>query len=285
MANEKLNVQHFFDDETNTLTYVVWDSVTQDAIVIDPVLNYNLATFETCDTSVQKIHKFIREKKLKLLAILETHAHADHLTGAQNLKALYPSAVIGIGKNITIVQQTFFTAFGLSEEKLAEDFDVLLSEDCQTSFGSLTVRTIFTPGHTPACSSYKIRDCVFVGDTLFMPDFGTGRCDFPGGNAETLYHSIKNKLYALPEDTRLFVGHDYPPPTRALAFETTLQQEKQFNIHVNEKTKKEDFINFRTERDKTLDEPRLLIPSLRVNIVAGKLSDKIELERVSKLKL
>ena len=209
---------------------------------------------------------------LKLHYILETHAHADHLTGAQPLKALFPGAKVAIGARITEVQNVFKQIFNFGDQFATDgrQFDVLLQDGSETKAGSLTFKTIYTPGHTPACASYLIGDAVFTGDALFMPDSGTGRCDFPAGSAEVLFESI-SKLYKLPDSTRFFTGHDYQPNGRELRFESTIGESKRSNIQLTGTTSKADYVSFRTARDKTLSAPRLLLPSIQVNADAGHL--------------
>jgi glyoxylase-like metal-dependent hydrolase (beta-lactamase superfamily II) len=215
---------------------------------------------------------YVENHDLHVRAVLETHAHADHLSGSQVLKKVYPQAKIVIGDHIRDVQKMFKGIFDLPDEFATDgsQFDVLLSDGAEYEAGSLRVKAIYTPGHTPACVSYLIEDALFTGDTLFMPDMGTGRCDFPGGSAANMYDSIQ-KLYALPDTTRVFVGHDYAPNGRAYAWETTIGAEKACNVQLNAQTTREDYIHARTARDKTLDAPRLLFQSVQVNIDAGHL--------------
>ncbi len=267
-----MNVKEFFDETTWTLTYVVWDPSSLDALVIDPVLNYNQASSTYRTHSVDEASEFIRSKDLKLHLILETHAHADHLTGAQEFKRRFPSAKIGIGEPITKVQKIFKDLFNLDTnfKTDASQFDFLTKEGEVVNAGTIQVKTMSTPGHTPACSSYLIADMVFTGDALFMPDFGVARCDFPGGDARALFQSVKNKLYKLPAETRVFTGHDYQPGGRKLKFMSTIAEERALNIHINDQTQIESFVEFRTKRDQGLEAPKLLLPSIQVNIRAGK---------------
>ena len=267
-----LNLKHFFDEDTYTLTYVVFDAATKDAIVVDPVLNYDQAASKTSFDSVDQVEEFLKGHELTLHYILETHAHADHLTGAVELKKRFPKAQIGIGKNITKVQETFKGVFNLKDLNTnGVQFDVLLDEGTPLSAGSINIKTIFTPGHTPACSSYLIDDMVFTGDALFMPDFGTGRCDFPMGSAKDLYHSVHEKLYKLPDNTRVHTGHDYQPNGRDLKYESTIGESKKENIQLKESTSETEFIKFREERDAKLSAPKLLLPSIQVNIDGGQM--------------
>ncbi|HBQ15369.1 MAG TPA: MBL fold metallo-hydrolase [Myxococcales bacterium] len=267
------HIEPFYDDRTHTLTYVVFDPETRDAVVIDPVLDYDPAASRTWTESVDRVSDFLGEQRLHLRAVLETHAHADHLSGAQLLKRRF-DAPIAIGENITKVQETFQPLFDLGEDFRTDgaQFDILLREGEPLEAGSLAVHTLFTPGHTPACSTYRIDDAVFTGDALFMDDYGTGRCDFPKGSAADLYDSVQ-KLYALPDETRVFVGHDYQPGGRPLRFETTIGASKAHNPQLNAETTREAFIAAREARDATLSAPRLLLPSVQVNIDAGRLPE------------
>lgn len=268
-----MKVQEFFDKATFTLTYVVWDDATRDAVVIDPVLDYDPASSTVSRESVDKVTAFVERERLNLHYLLETHAHADHLSGSQSLKARFPKAKVAIGARITEVQNVFKDVFDLPESFPCDgsQFDRLLRDGEKLSVGSLEIDVRYTPGHTPACSSYLIQDALFTGDALFMPDYGVGRCDFPAGSAETLYESVTKRLYVLPDSTRVFTGHDYLPNGRALRFESTIGEEKRTNIHLNIETTREAFVKFRTERDKTLSAPRLLLPSVQINVDAGKL--------------
>ncbi len=266
-----MQIETFYDPRTYTLTYIVFDPATKDAVVIDPVLDYDPLAVSVHTESVDKVMKYIDDQGLKLHCILETHAHADHLSASQTLKDKYGAAVV-IGQAITAVQEVFKGVFNLPEGFTTDgkQFDRLVSDGEVFQAGSMPISVIATPGHTPACVTYKIGDALFTGDTLFMPDFGTGRCDFPKGSAADLYDSIQ-KLYALPDDTRVFVGHDYQPGGRDLAFETTIGQSKRENIQLKGETTKDQFVHFRTERDKTLSPPVLLFPSVQVNVDAGRL--------------
>lgn len=268
-----IEIKEFFDKETYTLTYVVWDPKTRDAIVIDPVLDYDPASSTVSKESIDKVTIFIKLTKLKLLFILETHAHADHLSGSQELKEEFPYAKLAIGSGITEVQKKFKEIFDLSPDFPTDgrQFDRLLEDREKFHAGSLTIEVFHTPGHTPACSSYLIEDALFTGDTLFMPDYGVGRCDFPLGSAENLFNSITRKIYMLPDLTRVFTCHDYLPGGRPLKFSSTVKEEKACNIHINSKTTKDGFVEFRTRRDKTLSAPRLLLQSVQINIDAGHL--------------
>lgn len=267
------NIKEFFDGNTWTLTYVLWNEKTKDAIVIDPVLDYDPAASKTSEDSAKVVIEFLRSKELNLHFILETHAHADHLSGSQIIKREFPNAKIAIGENITKVQEVFKGIFGLPDDFKTDgsQFDRLLKDGEAFQAGEIKIKTLFTPGHTPACASYYIDGNVFVGDALFMPDYGTGRCDFPSGSATDLYHSVHNRLYELPESTKVYTGHDYLPNGRSLRFMSTIAEEKKDNIQLKAHTSLEDFVRFRTERDRNLAAPKLLLPSVQVNIDAGHL--------------
>jgi glyoxylase-like metal-dependent hydrolase (beta-lactamase superfamily II) len=266
------DVIHFFDPATSTLSYLVVDRSSLDAVVIDPVLDFDPASGRTSIESVTKIASMIRAQELKLHAVLETHAHADHLSGSQYLKRVF-GAKIMVGEGIKEVQQSFKPLLGMPTDFATDgsQFDRLLRDGERFAVGTLDFRVMATPGHTPACVSYQIGDVVFTGDALFLEDSGTGRCDFPKGSAAALYHSVHDKLYALPNDTRVFVGHDYQPGGRALAFQTTIGRAKESNIQLRAATSLPEYLQFRTERDRTLGAPRLLFPSVQVNIDAGRL--------------
>lgn len=267
-----MQIKAFYDEATYTLTYVVFDESAHDAVVIDPVLDYEPGSSQISLESYQKVKDFIQEKQLKLHYVLETHAHADHLSSSQYFKKDFPEVKVGIGANITQVQSVFKGLFNWQE--LATDgsqFDVLFQDQEVVDAGSLKFKVMNTPGHTPACVSFIIEDAVFTGDALFMEDYGTGRCDFPGGSVDDSYTSIHNRLYSLPDATRVFVGHDYQPDGRELKYETTIGVSKQKNKYLREDTSREEFVGFRTARDKTLAAPKLLLPSVQVNINAGTL--------------
>jgi glyoxylase-like metal-dependent hydrolase (beta-lactamase superfamily II) len=267
-----MQIRHFFDAATSTLTYLVWDPQTKDAVVIDPVLDYDPLPSQTSTVSADRIAAVIDELGLRLRWVLETHAHADHLSGSQVLAARF-GAPIAIGSRITEVQETFKQVFDLPKEFPTDgsQFDRLLIDGEQLAAGSLAVGVIATPGHTPACVTYQIEDAIFTGDALFMDDYGTGRCDFPRGNARALYKSVHDRLYALPDETRVLVGHDYQPGGRELAFETTIGESKTNNPQLRTDTSEQDFVAFRQRRDATLSQPRLLFQSVQVNIDAGRI--------------
>ncbi|KNY09268.1 beta-lactamase [Achromobacter piechaudii] len=267
-------VQAFFDLATWTVTYVVFDHPGGHCAIVDPVLDYDPKAGRTCTTSAGKVVDFVRAQQLTVQWILETHAHADHLTAAHYLREVL-GGQIAIGAAITQVQKVFKDVFHLEPSFHAngEQFDHLFADGEAFSIGSLQARALAVPGHTPACMAYQIGDAAFVGDTLFMPDVGTARCDFPGGNAHTLYQSI-HRLLALPPATRLFMCHDYPPAGREPAWQTTVAQQRASNIHVHDGVGENEFVDMRTRRDATLEMPVLILPSVQVNIRAGELPPK-----------
>ena len=272
-----MKIQHFFDPDTFTLTYLVIDESTKDTVIIDPVLDFDPSSGKIKDSSIQEVLTYITKYQLNVKAILETHAHADHLSSSQILKQHFPEAVLGIGEKIKIVQEIFKNYFNISNLKVdGSQFDHLFKDFESMNFGSLTMKALPTPGHTPACMTYIFEDAAFTGDALFMPDYGTGRCDFPKGSAKDLYQSITKILYSLPETTRVFVGHDYSPNGREMRFQTTIGESKKSNIQLTTTTTEHEYIEFRNARDKTLQAPRLLFPSIQVNIAAGHLPDQEE---------
>lgn len=266
-----MNIESFFDPQTYTLTYVVFDRDTRDAVIIDPVLDYEPLTKKASTESVGRVAHFIDARGLRPHYVLETHAHADHLSASQWLKERY-GAKIAIGARITEVQETSKKVLGLADDFATDGspFDVLLVDGAALRAGSLRVDMIATPGHTPACMSYVIDGALFAGDALFVEDYGTGRCDFPRGSAAELYRSVHDRLYALPDATRVYVGHDYQPGGRTLRFESTIGIEKRSNVQLRAETSAEEFVRFREARDKKLDPPRLLLQSVRANIEAGR---------------
>lgn len=267
-----LKIETQYDADTFTLTYIVYDDNTGDAVIIDPVLDIDTAAGKLSFESLNKITSFVKTQKLNVKGILETHAHADHLSSSQYLKEQFPEAQVAISERIKIVQETFRPVFNLKDLNIdGSQFDLLFKDHETYNFGSVAVKILPTPGHTPACTSFLIEDNLFTGDALFMPDFGTGRCDFPAGSAEDLYKSISEEIYTLPDETKIWVGHDYQPNGRELKFQTTVKESKEDNIQLSSKTSKEQFFTFRTERDKTLAAPRLLLPSIQVNVDAGHL--------------
>lgn len=263
-------IREFFDPVTWTLTYLVDDPKTKDAIVVDPVLDYDPASGRTSTESLAKLSAVVASEGLKVHYAFETHPHADHLSGGQWLKKKHGAEVV-IGDGVKTVQKTFRTVFDRADMPIdGSQFDRLVADGESVAAGSLRVECIATPGHTPACVTYKIGDALFTGDALFIEDYGTGRCDFPNGSAEALFESIQ-KLYALPDATRVFPGHDYLPNGRALRFETTIGESKEKNIHLRAGTTRGDFVRMRQARDATLSAPRLLYPSVQVNMDAGRL--------------
>lgn len=274
--NQSLNpqVHGIFDSTTSTVTYIVHSGARSEAAIIDSVLDYDPKSGRTRTTSADKLIDFVHKNALKVRWILETHAHADHLTAAPYLKQELGGRV-GIGSQITNVQAVFKGIFNLEPEFRPDgsQFDVLFKDEEDFSIGGLRAKVIAVPGHTPACIAYQIGDAVFVGDTLFMPDVGTARCDFPGGDAKTLYASIR-KLLSLPPQTRLFMCHDYPPNNRPIAFETTVAEQRSKNIHVHDGISEEEFIQMRTKRDATLEMPVLILPAVQINIRAGEMPPK-----------
>ena len=263
-------IRAFFDEPTNTVTYLVWDARTRQAAVIDPVLDYDPATGEADTRSVQAVLAEAEQLGLQVVWALETHAHADHLSGAPFIKAR-TGAAIGIGEHIRDVQRIFRPIFNATDLQTdGSDFDHLFADGERFAIGDLEAEVLHTPGHTPADVSYRIGDAVFVGDTLFMPDYGTARADFPGGDARQLYRSIR-RLLSLPAETRLFMCHDYKAPGRdTYAWETTVEAQRTGNVHVREGVSEDDYVAMRTARDETLSAPKLLLPSIQVNIRAGR---------------
>ncbi len=282
--HSKFNIKAFYDAATFTLTYVVFDPTTKDAVLIDSVLDYDPNSGEYSFESAKMLTSFIKESELNLHYILETHAHADHLSASVFLKEQFPKAKVAIGKNIQMVQDVFTGLFNLDIPTNGSQFDELFEDGQVVRAGSLEFKIIFTPGHTPACTSILMDDAVFTGDALFMPDYGTGRCDFPKGSAEDLYDSITHKLYTLSDETKVYTGHDYQPGGRELQYVSTIGQQKESNIRLKGDTSKEEFVKFRKERDATLSAPRLLLPSIQVNIDAGHLP-KAENNGMAYLKL
>src|SRR5690242_10000107 len=264
-------VQAFFDEPTNTVSYLVWDPTTSQGAVIDPVLDFDHRSGKASLGSVEAILAAAREKQIEIVWVLETHAHADHLSSAPYVK-LKTGAKVGIGEHIREVQRIFRPVFNAADVSGdGTEFDHLFKDGERFAIGDLEGEVIYTPGHTPACVSYRIGDAVFVGDTLFMPDYGTARADFPGGDAGALYRSIQ-RILALPAETRLFMCHDYKAPGRdRYAWETTVGEQRAQNVHVHEGVSEHEFVEMRTKRDAKLDAPLLLLPSIQVNIRAGKL--------------
>jgi glyoxylase-like metal-dependent hydrolase (beta-lactamase superfamily II) len=270
MITERPRIRAFFDEPTFTVSYLVGDPETSQAVVIDPVLDFdpNSGTVEV--RSADAILAAAKKQGWHIAMVLETHAHADHLTAAPYIKGK-TGAKVGIGEHIREVQQVFQPVFEIDDLKPeAADFDVLLADGDRLQVGNMTIEVLHTPGHTPADVSYRIGDVVFVGDTLFMPDYGTARADFPGGDAHQLYRSIR-RLLSFPRETRLFMCHDYKAPGRdAYAWETTVGEERDRSIHIHDGVGEEEFVAMRKARDATLGAPRLLLPSIQVNVRAGR---------------
>jgi len=263
-------IRAFFDEPTNTVTYLVWDKDSRRGVVIDPVLDFDVVDGTVDDRSVEALLALVEQEGIRVEWTLETHIHADHLSGAPLIKAR-TGARIAIGEHVREVQTIFRPIFGAEDVKAGGgDFDRLLKDGERIEVGGLTIEVMFTPGHTPADVSYRIGDAVFVGDTLFMPDYGTARTDFPGGDARQLYRSI-HKLLSLPPETRLFMCHDYKAPGRdQFAWETTVREQRRANKHIHDGVGEDEFVAMRQERDKCLSTPRLLIPSIQVNMRAGR---------------
>ena len=265
-------IQAFFDDDTNTVSYLVSDPASSESAIIDSVLDYDQASGQTSTASADAVIAAVREQGREVSLILETHVHADHLSAAPYIQEQI-GGKIGIGAHITEVQETFGKVFneGTAFERDGSQFDLLLGDGDRLNIGSLPLRVIHTPGHTPACLSYVIGDAVFVGDTIFMPDFGTARTDFPGGSAEDLYRSIQ-RLFELPDETRVFTAHDYKAPGREeFAWESTIGEQKARNVHVGNGQDMATFVQMREERDAKLGMPRLILPSVQVNMRGGEM--------------
>jgi glyoxylase-like metal-dependent hydrolase (beta-lactamase superfamily II) len=266
-----LEIKAYFDVGTATVTYLVWDSETKQAAIIDPVLDFDVKSASIKTTSADAILRDAGAKGLRLAWVLDTHAHADHLSAADYIRKK-TGVQLGIGARITEVQSSFRDLFHAQDVKSdGRVFDRLFDDGETFEIGSITARVLHTPGHTPACVSYLIDDAVFVGDTLFMPDYGTARTDFPGGDAATLFRSIR-RILDLPADTRIFVGHDYPPEGRDdPAWESTVSEQRAGNIHLRDGVTEEEFVTKRNARDATLAPPKLILPALQINIRAGAL--------------
>jgi glyoxylase-like metal-dependent hydrolase (beta-lactamase superfamily II) len=273
MADSTIRIGDFFDPRTSTITYVVHDDDARAGVVIDPVTDLDprsgRISFESCD----RVAWYVEEHGLEILYVLDTHAHADHLSGIPYFKERY-GAKSGIGSPITEVQRIFRDLYNLGEDFPVDgsQFDRLLRDGDVLEVGPLRIEVLDTPGHTPACVTYRVGDALVVGDTLFMPDHGTARCDFPGGSAAHLYKSIQ-RLYTFPDETRMFTCHDYQPGGRPLRFESTIGEQKATNVQLNAETALDDFVAFRRERDVQLETPTLMLPSLQVNIRAGVLPE------------
>ncbi len=265
----KPDVSPHFDEATNTITYIVTDPETQHCAIIDSVMDIDYAAGRITYNAADKLIKEIQDRGLTLDWIIETHVHADHLSAAPYIQSKL-GGKIGVGEKIMVVQDTFGKVFneGTEFQRDGSQFDALFKDGDTYKIGNLDAFAMYTPGHTPACMVHVVGDAAFAGDTLFMPDGGSARCDFPGGSADDLYDSIQ-KVLSLPDETRLFMCHDYGPNGRAIEWETTVAEQKADNIHVGAGKTREDFVKFRTERDAQLDMPKLIIPSLQVNMRAG----------------
>lgn len=268
-ATAKPEIRAFFDEPTNTVSYLVWDAATMEGVVIDPVLDYDFRSGKATFASADAILADAQQRGIKIVQVLETHAHADHLSGAPYIK-LKTGAKVSIGEHIRDVQRIFRPVFNATDVSGdGSEFDHLFKDGERFKVGVINAEVIYTPGHTPACVSYKIGDAVFVGDTMFMPDYGTARADFPGGDAHALFRSIQ-RILSLPPQTRLFMCHDYKAPGRdQYAWETTVGEERARNVHVHEGVTENEFVAMRTARDAKLAAPLLLLPSIQVNIRAG----------------
>lgn len=267
-----LEVTGFFDQATNTVSYVAADPATGKCAIVDSVLDYDASSGRTDHGSADRLIAFVRERGLEAEWLLETHVHADHLSAAPYLQQQLGGA-LAIGRNITVVQDTFGKIFnaGTEFQRDGSQFDRLFVDGDRFMVGSIEAQAMHTPGHTPACMTYLIGDVAFVGDTLFMPDYGTARCDFPGGDARVLYRSI-HRIFALPDATRLFLCHDYKAPGRdQFSWETTVGEEKRQNVHVREGISEDEFAAMRTARDLTLGMPKLILPAVQVNMRAGQM--------------
>ncbi|MGR3836829.1 MAG: MBL fold metallo-hydrolase [Cognatishimia sp.] len=270
-------VQSFFDTATNTVSYVVRDPQGRSCAIVDSVLDFDYASGQTLTASADEVIAYVNANDLKVDWILETHVHADHLSAAPYLQEKL-GGKIGIGDQITVVQDTFGKVFneGTEFQRDGSQFDQLFRNGDSLMIGQMRCEVMHTPGHTPACLTYVIGDAAFVGDTLFMPDFGTARCDFPGGSSDQLFDSIQ-RILSLPDETRIFVGHDYKAPGRdEFAWETTVAEEKARNVHIGGGASKSDFMEMRDARDATLKKPALIIPSLQVNMRAGQMPEADE---------
>lgn len=266
-----MNVQPFFDERTSTLTYVVFDEAMRDAVIIDPVLDFDPPGGKVWTESLDKVAAFVGAQRLKVHYVLETHVHADHLSGSQWLKQRF-GAKVAVSHRITEVQEVFKTIFNWHDFPTdGRQFDVLLKDGEVIQAGALELKAVATPGHTPACMSFIAGNAVFTGDALFLDDIGVGRCDFPKGDAAALYESVSKRLFTLPDDTVVYTGHDYPPKDRTWRASTTIGAAKRENAQLTAATPKEEFVAKRTARDRTLQPPRLLLPSLQVNMAAGEL--------------
>ncbi len=266
-----MQVRHFFDEATSSLSYLVHDG--REAIVIDPLRDYDPKSGRTSWASCEQVAEVVARERLRVVWVLDTHVHADHLTGLPFFRERFGARSV-TGSGVGQVQRTFRDVYQLGAGFPVDgrQFDLLVDEGKRLGFGSLEIEALLTPGHTPAHMSWRVAEAVFVGDTLFQPDYGSARCDFPGGDAGELYDSIQ-RLYALPPATRLFTGHDYQPGGRALACESTVAEQRRANVQLSERTTREEFVAFRRERDAQLSMPVLILPAVQVNIRAGELPE------------
>jgi len=283
-SKPQMIIKDFFDLETSTYTYVVFECQGSPCVIIDAVLNYDPKSARTSTQSADEVIAYVQAQQLQVVWILETHAHADHLTAASYLQQQLGGQLV-IGDYITRVQSVFKGVFNLDDGFKVDgsQFNYLIKEGESLAFGNLSLKALFVPGHTPACMAYEIGNAIFVGDTLFMPDVGTARCDFPGGDANTLFQSIK-QILSYPKDTKLYMCHDYPPSDRPVECSTTVGEQKLKNIHVHDGVTQEQFVQMRTAKDQTLGMPTLILPSISVNIRAGRFPDP-EANGVSYLKI
>lgn len=279
-----VDVTPFYDEATGTITYVVADPSTRHCAIVDPVLDYDASSGRTATGGADAVAQFVAKQGYTVDWILETHVHADHMTGACHLQDKL-GGQRGIGAEIVAVQRTFADIFNLGSDFPTDgsQFDRLFEDGAELSLGDLTVTVLHSPGHTPACVCYQVGDAIFTGDTVFMPDFGTARCDFPGGDARTLFRSIR-RILALPPETRVFVGHDYGTKERAPAWETTIATQRESSVHVRDGVSEEDFVAMREARDAELGFPNLILPSIQVNLRGGRFPEP-ESNGVSYLKI
>ena len=270
-----MHVKYFFDKATGTLTYIISDCDTGKCAIIDPVLDYDQNTGRVTTNSVDQILNYVKKQNLTVEWLLESHVHADHLTASYHLKHLFSTGKIAIGERVLEVLDHWVPIFNTYQDTPIDgrQFDHLWKDGEVFKIGNITTTVLCTPGHTPACVCYYMNDCIFVGDTLFSPELGTARADFPGGNAQQLYYSIQ-KILSLPEDTKVFVGHDYPNQGNSVNYMSTVKQQKMENVMISKRTDKQSYIALRNSRDSKLPTPRLLLPSIQVNLRAGRLGTK-----------